>query len=100
LVALVAKQQIELVADMIAYRLGHGNAARPGDALQPRGNVDPVAEQIVIADDHVAEVDADAQLDPAVVRDVLVAGSHAALDRRGTFDRTDHARNAARMPSP
>ena len=37
----------------------------PGSAsaFEPRGDVDAVAEDVVAVDDHVAEIDADAELD-------------------------------------
>ena len=80
LVAHVLEDEVELVADMVAHRAGHGDAAGPGDAFEPRGDIDPVAKDVVVLDDHVAKVDADAELDPAVLRHVGVAGSHLALD--------------------
>ena len=46
----------------------HRDAARLGDAFESRGDIDAVAEDIVVLDDHVAEVDADAEFDPPIFR--------------------------------
>ena len=45
--------------------LGKADRARPGDAFQPRGDIDAVAHQIAVRLlDHVAEMNADSKLDP------------------------------------
>ena len=61
----------------------------PGSAelLQPRGDVDPVAVDVVALDHHVAEIDADAQYDtrgrpvsPALRSAMPRCTAHGALD--------------------
>ena len=69
-----------------------GDAAGRGDALQPRGHVHAVAENVVALDDDVADIDADAELDAAAFGHVGVALAHLALDFSGTGDRIHHAR--------
>ena len=91
LVAAVGEDEVELVADMLAHRLRDGDAARPGNAFQPRRDIDAVAENVVALDDDIAKVDADAKLDAAVVGDIGVAARHAALDGGGAFDRVHDA---------
>ena len=49
-----------------------------------------VAEQVVALDHHVAEVDPDPEHDPALRRDVVLAGCRCGLDRKGTGNRVDH----------
>ena len=71
--------------------LRHGDAARLGDALDPRRDIDPVAEDIVVVDDHIAKIDADAELDPPVLGNVAVPIAHLALDFGGALDRAHHA---------
>ena len=67
--------------------LGKADRARLGDAFQPRGDVDAVAHQIAVALlDDVAEMDADAELDAAVLGHAGVALDHRVLD----FDRAAH----------
>ena len=63
-----------------------------GQALEPGGDVDAVAEDVVVLDDHVAEIDADPELDPAGRRHVGVALGHPALDLGGALDGLDDAR--------
>ena len=63
-----------------------------GDALEPRRHVDAVAEDVVALDDDVAEIDADAEFDAAVLRHVGVALAHPALDFGGAGDRVHDAR--------
>ena len=70
LLAPVLEGQIQLVADMLADRLRHGDAAGPGDAFEPRRDVDPVAEQVVALDDDIAEIDPDPELDPPVLGNI------------------------------
>jgi hypothetical protein len=48
-------------------RVGNKHPAGIGQRLDPCGDVDAVAIEIVTLDDHVAEIDADAKLD-AVIR--------------------------------
>ena len=54
--------------------------------LQSRRHVHAVAPHVVAIDDDVAEVDADAELDPLLRRNVGIALGHAALD----LDRAAH----------
>jgi hypothetical protein len=42
-------------------------------------------------DNHLAEIDADAQIDAVVFGEAGVPLRHAALDLDGAFDRVDHA---------
>ena len=80
LLADIFKQQVEPVADIVAHRLRNRYSAGLGDAFEPRRDVDAVAENIVVVDDHIAKVDADAELDPPVLGDACVADRHVALD--------------------
>ena len=57
----------------------------PGSAstLETRRDVDAIAEDIVVLDDHVAQIDADAELDPSRRRHIGIAQRHPALDFGG-----------------
>ena len=79
----IVPTDIDLAANLPIGIVGDADTARLGDALEPRGDVDAVAEDIVVVDDDVADVDADAKFDPLVLRHVGVLLGHAALD----FDR-------------
>src|SRR4029077_4782644 len=54
--------------------------------FDPCGDVDAVAVKVVALDDHIAEIDADAQLDAVVRLDTGVPLGHRLLH----FDRTAH----------
>ena len=45
--------------DLIVYLLGDQDAAGVGHGLEPRGEVDALAQQIVAVDHHIAEMNAD-----------------------------------------
>ncbi len=65
----------------------------PGSAMpsEPRGDVDAVAENIVVVDDDVADMDADAEFDPLILRHGGVLLGHAALDLDRAARRVDGA---------
>jgi hypothetical protein len=53
--------------------LGDADPTRFGDAFEPGGDVDPVAEDVVALDQDVAEMDADAPFHAAFVGEPRVA---------------------------
>ena len=77
----------------------------PGSAscFQPRRDVDAVAIEIAALDDHVAEIDADAQNDAPVLGRPSLAAAISLLQLDGAGDGVDRAartRPARRRPSP
>ena len=68
------------------------DAAGRGQPLEPRRDVDAIAVDVVAVDDHVAEVDADPELDAELRLDVGVVLGDAPLDLDRTLDGVDHAR--------
>jgi hypothetical protein len=66
--------KIESPLDLPVGLLREADRAGLGDALQSRGDVDAVAHQVAIfLLDHIAEMDADAILDPLFWRQASVA---------------------------
>ena len=65
----------------------------PGSAetLQPRRDVDPVAVDLLALDHHVAEVDADAKLHPALGGRLRILGLERGLHIDRALDGIDHA---------
>ena len=61
--------EIELVPDLVVDGLRDADRAGLGERLEPGGDVDAIAKDVVAVDDHVAEIDADPQLEPALGRD-------------------------------
>ena len=67
------------------------DAARFCQTFQPRRDVDAVAVDLLAIDDHVAEVDTDAELHPALGWQIRVLGLERGLDLDGALDRIHDA---------
>ena len=59
----VLEGDIDLAANLPVGVVGDADAAGLSDSFKPRGNVDAVAENVVVIDDDVADMDADAEFD-------------------------------------
>jgi hypothetical protein len=68
------------------------DAAWLGELLQAGGDVDAVAVDVLAVDDHVAEVDADAERKPVLGRQGGVALAQGLLDADSAGQRLDDAR--------
>jgi hypothetical protein len=86
LLAQIVEGKGQPIADVIVDRIGDKHPAGVGQGFDPRRDIDAVA-----LDDHVAEIDADAQLDTIVRRDACVALGHRLLHRDRAADRIDDA---------
>src|SRR5689334_16596334 len=82
----ILKAEIDFVAHLVAHNLADANSARFGQGFQARGDIDAVAIKVVRVDDDVAQIDADAELDPPRLRNTGIVPSHFALQ----FDRAAH----------
>ena len=71
---------------LIVGRSGDDDTAGIAEPLQPGGDVDAVAVEVVLVDDHVAEIDPDAEHDPGVLGKVEVLLRDDPLN----FDRACH----------
>src|SRR5229473_1520430 len=71
--------------------VGDANTTRFCDPLETHCNIDPVTKDIVLFDNDITDVNADAELDPLVLRHVDILFGHAALNFVGTSDGVDHA---------
>jgi hypothetical protein len=92
LLAQVDESLVDAVANLLVGGSRHAHAAGLTDALQPCGNVDAIAHQIAIAlFNHVANMDAEAKLDPPVFGDACVSLDHSILH----FDRAAYGVNRA-----
>ncbi len=91
LLAEVIEDKGQPVADVIVNRVGHKHGTGLGQGLNARRDVDAVAIEIVALDDHIAEIDADAQFDAAVRRDAGVPLGHRLLHRDRAAHRIDDA---------
>ena len=66
--AKVVADDFELAAGFPTGTLRQANAAWLGNALQPHGDIDAVAEDVVLVENDVPHMDADAELDPSIRR--------------------------------
>lgn len=71
---------IDLAANLTLRVFGNTDSTRLRDSLQPCGEVDAVAKDIGVIDDNVADVNADAEFDPRVLRHAAILCGHAAQD--------------------
>jgi hypothetical protein len=92
MLAQVLKPEIDFVAHLVTHDPADADPARLGQGFQPRRDIDAIAEDVVVVDDDVAEIDADAKLDAALARDTVIAQRHLALQ----FDRAAHRIDDAR----
>jgi hypothetical protein len=84
--------EIELVPDLVVDGLRDANGSGLGQRLEPGGDVDAVAKNVVTVDDHVAEIDTDPQLETARGRHRIVDGPRSTLHLDGAGQRIDNAR--------
>src|SRR5262249_41875825 len=74
------------------------DAARLSEPLKPVGDVHAVAVNVIALDDHVAKVDADAEVHTAIGRHARHAFGLDALDLDRAVQRLDHARKLDQQP--
>jgi len=60
--------------------VGNANPTRLCDPFETHCNIDPITKDIVVFDDNIANVNADAKFDPFVLQDIGILFCHAALD--------------------
>jgi hypothetical protein len=91
-VAKIGHREVEASLDLPVGLLGEADRARLGDALQPRRDIDAVAHEVAVALlDHIADMDADAELNPLVLWHARIAFDHRPLDFHGAVHRVHHA---------
>ena len=88
----IAHREIEPRLHLPIGVFGQADRAGLGDAFQSRGDIDAIAHQVAVALlDHVAQMNADAELDAALGRQAGVALDHAVLHLDGAAHGVDHA---------
>ena len=86
----IRHRQVEPPFHLPIGLLGETDRAGLSDAFQPRSVVDPVAHQIAVALlDHIAHMDADAELDAPPGRHAGIAFDHRVLQFDGAAYRID-----------
>ena len=71
--------------------VGNANPTRLCDPFETHSNIDTITKDIIVSDDDITDVNADAKFDPLVLRHIGILFCHAALDVVGTSHGVDHA---------
>jgi hypothetical protein len=64
----ILEGNIDFAANLTLRVIRNADAARLGNALKPRRNVDAIAKNITVIDDDVADMDADAKFYQLILR--------------------------------
>jgi hypothetical protein len=91
LLTAIRKGQSQPVADLIVHSPRYAYPARLRQGFEPSRDVDGITVEILIVYDHIAEVDADAEPNAPVVRNIGIALDHALLHLDGPAHRFDRA---------
>ena len=107
LVAEIIPANRQFALDLLVDAAGNAHSTGLRESLQPRRDIDAIAHQVVALDHHVADVDSDAELHPAVVGErgcqssmlcwIFKRGAHC-LHGAGEF-RNDAVAGAAEDPA-
>ena len=96
-----SKAMLEPVVDLIAHRAETQMPPGLGEYFEARGDVDAVAENVVVLEDHVAQIDADAELDPSRRRHIGIAAAPSArCTSAAHVTASTTLWNSTSMPSP
>src|SRR6516225_9592593 len=82
----------QLVADVIPHRPRNADPAGLSKGFQVCRDVYTVTEDVVFLHDHIANIDADAEYDAPLVRNLGLAIDHRPLDLDGATHRINDAR--------
>ncbi len=98
LLAAIAEGEGQLAGDVMMDRGADADAAGRCLHLQPGGDIHAVAVAILAFEDDVAQIDADADVDPTVFGQARVAFRHAALQHDRALDGVDDAAELGQQP--
>ena len=87
----ILKRYIYLATNLPTCVVRDADTARLCDPFETHCNIDPVTKDIVLFDNNITDVNADAEFDPLVLRHVDILFGHAALNFVGTSHGVDHA---------
>jgi hypothetical protein len=89
---------VDFAADLPVCVVRDTDAARLGKTFQARGNVDPVSEDVLVVNDDIANMDADAKLDPQLLRDPGILLDDATLNFNRALQRVDRTGELHQQP--
>jgi hypothetical protein len=81
----------DLTPDLPIGVIRQANAARLGNAFKACGDIDAVAENVVVIKNDVTDMDTDAEFDPLILRHSRILLGHATLDFHRAAQRIDDA---------
>jgi hypothetical protein len=90
LLAQILEGKAAHLADVVTHAARNANTAGIGQRFEASGNIDTVAEYIVILDHEFADIDADAEFQAMLGRLVLVLNSNSVLHLHGAIGRIDY----------
>src|SRR6185369_5546508 len=76
----ILEGDIELASRIFLHAARNADPTRFREALQTGRHIHAVAVDVAAVDDDIADIDANTELDPPLLRDVGIALKHAALD--------------------
>src|SRR4029453_3457243 len=86
----ILEGEAHLVEHLIAHHATDADSSRLGQRLQPRGDGDSVAKDVVAINNDVANVDADTKVDPLFGGHTGIAFGHAPLNIDGASYRINY----------
>jgi hypothetical protein len=98
LLAQIREDVGQLVADVVSHCPRDADPARLCERFEARRDIDAVAEDVVVLDDDVAEIDPDPEPDPAVLWHTGLAIDHRPLELGGTAHSVNDAREFRQHP--
>src|SRR5262245_19932887 len=91
LLAEIVESKAQPVAYLLVHRARDQYRSRLGQGFEPRRDINAITVEVLAVDDHVAEIDADAELDAHVGRFGRIALGHSALHLDGAAHGIDDA---------
>src|ERR1700723_3327071 len=82
---------IDLAANLPVRIVRDANAPRFGNAFQARRDVDAIAEDVVVVDDDITDMNPDAEFDPKLRRHAGISDRHFLLYDNGASRGIDRA---------
>ena len=93
-------REVDLVADLVVNATRDADAAGLRDGLQPGRDIHSVAEDIVVLDHHIAEIEANAKGHAAILGQGLIETGDFVLDFDGAAHSLDSARKLGQDTVP
>jgi hypothetical protein len=91
LFASIFKVNVDLAFDLFLHLAGDANASRIRKRLKPSRDIDAVAKQISLPEEHIPDVDPDPEPERTAVRMLLVFFSKRVLHLESALDSIHHA---------